>query len=76
MTPLQRLLAAAPGGGRESGGQWLILCPVHRDKRASLAVREQRDGTLLVRCYAGCETEDVLDVLGLSWRDLFPDWAA
>ncbi|GIW96061.1 MAG: hypothetical protein KatS3mg110_4102 [Pirellulaceae bacterium] len=28
---------------------------------------------MLLRCFAGCRTHDVLQVLGLSWRDLWPD---
>lgn len=76
MTPLQTLLAAAPGGGREVGGQWFLRCPVHADKRPSLAVRELPDGKLLLRCYAGCATEDVLDALDLSWPDLYPERVA
>jgi len=73
MTPLSTFLAAvAPGGGRKVSGQYLCRCPVHADRRASLAVRELADGKLLVHCHAGCTTADVLDALGLRWRDLRP----
>jgi hypothetical protein len=76
MDPLATFLAAVPGGGRKVGGQWWCRCPVHPDKRPSLALRETPDGTLLVRCYAGCATSDVLDALGLRYRDLYPDGPA
>lgn len=72
MTPLARFLAAVPGGGRKAGSQWFARCPVHPDKRASLALREADAGKLLVRCYAGCATSDVLDALGLRFADLYP----
>ncbi len=76
MTPIDTFLAAAPSGGRKAGGQWFFLCPAHPDKRPSLAVRETADGMLLVRCYAGCETADVLDALELDFADLYPESAA
>jgi putative DNA primase/helicase len=72
MDPLDTFLAAVPDGGRKVGGQHLMRCPVHPDKRPSLAVRELADGKLLVHCHAGCTTADVLDALGLRWRDLRP----
>jgi hypothetical protein len=72
MTPLATFLAAVPDGGQQVAGQWLVRCPVHDDKRPSLAVRELADGKLLVHCHAGCTTADVLDALGLRWRDLRP----
>jgi hypothetical protein len=72
MTPLDTFLAAIPDGGRKVAGQYLVRCPVHSDRRASLAVRELTDGKLLVFCHAGCTTTDVLDALGLRWRDLRP----
>jgi hypothetical protein len=28
---------------------------------------------LLVKCWAGCATDDVLKALGLDWRDLWED---
>jgi hypothetical protein len=71
MTPLDTLSAALPGG-RRVGGSWLFRCPVHEDRRPSLGVRELADGKLLVRCYAGCATADVLQALGLRFGDLFP----
>ncbi len=78
MTPLDTFLAAVPDGGRKVGGQWRFRCPVHLDKRPSLFVREAPDGRLLVRCWAGCRTADVLDAIGLDYADLFPErpsWA-
>jgi hypothetical protein len=34
---------------------------------------EGHDGSLLLKCFAGCRTEDVLAALGLAWGDLFVD---
>jgi hypothetical protein len=53
-------------------GRWLARCPAHDDHRPSLSVKETEDGRLLLYCWAGCETRDILEVLGLEFRDLFP----
>jgi len=73
--PLDTFLAAVPDGGRKVGGQYLVSCPAHDDRRPSLGVRELDDGRLLVRCYAGCATEDILNALDLEFADLYPERA-
>lgn len=73
-TPLDLVLGAAGGGARRSGsGRYLVRCPAHADRRPSLAVRELDDGTVLLRCHAGCPTQEVMDALGLAFHDLFTD---
>jgi hypothetical protein len=42
---------------------------VHRDVRPSLAV-DQRGSNILIKCFAGCRTRDLLETLGLTWADL------
>lgn len=69
--PLEVLKAAMPAG-KLVGGQWRFRCPSHQDRNPSLVVRELPDGRLLLRCHAGCRSEDVLDALGLEWADLYP----
>lgn len=51
--------------------RWQAKCPAHPDKSPSLAINEGRDGRVLVRCWAGCETGDILAALNLTMRDLF-----
>jgi len=59
---------------RKTGpGRWLARCPSHDDRTPSLAVREADDGTVLVKCSAGCGAADVVGAVGLELRDLFPD---
>jgi len=49
-------------------------CPAHDDGTASLSLGERRDGHgAVICCHAGCTAEDVLDVLGLAWSDLYDD---
>ncbi|MDA1371707.1 MAG: hypothetical protein O2971_13230 [Proteobacteria bacterium] len=53
--------------------KWIARCPSHDDHSPSLSVRELADGHVLVKCHAGCETQEVLESVGLSMRNLFPD---
>lgn len=56
---------------RPSGHGWIARCPAHADRRPSLSIREGRDGRVLMRCHAGCETQAIVDTLGLRVHDLF-----
>lgn len=53
-------------------GKWKACCPAHDDKDPSLSIREAGDGKVLLHCWAGCDTADVLAAIGLTVRDLFP----
>jgi hypothetical protein len=57
---------------RPSGKEWLAKCPAHNDREPSLSINEGSDGRALLKCFAGCDTKDVLAALGMTWRDLFP----
>jgi AAA domain len=58
-------------GSKRQGSDW--QCPNHDDRNPSLTVKDRGDGVVLMRCGAGCSTKDVLDQLGLSFADLYPD---
>jgi len=63
--------------GRRSGrkgDKW--SCPAHNDPNPSLSVHEAADGKVLLKCFAGCTAEAVVDALGLKMADLFTDAAA
>ena len=51
-------------------GKWMACCPGHQDKSPSLAITEAAD-RVLVYCFAGCETSDVMAAIGLNVADLF-----
>ena len=57
-------------GVRPAGHGYVAVCPAHDDSEASLGVTDGDSG-LLLTCYAGCETKDVVDALGLEWNDLY-----
>lgn len=59
---------------RQSGrGRWTALCPAHGDRLPSLSIRELDDGRVLLRCFAGCSVESVLQAVGLGFESLFPE---
>jgi hypothetical protein len=72
-SPLERVLASLPDAKR-SGHRYCAKCPVHQGThKDSLSISEVEDGKVLLRCFGGCETADVLHALGLEWKDLFPE---
>jgi hypothetical protein len=54
-------------------GRWLAICPAHEDRSPSLSIRELDDGRVLLHDFGGCDTEAVLDALGLEMQALFPE---
>lgn len=62
-------------GVREVRGGWRADCPVGHKSRQTVTVSESQNGAVLLHCFAcGCGDE-VLQSLGLSWSDLFPQSA-
>lgn len=60
-------------GVRERGpGHWMCRCPAHEDRTASLSVTEAGD-TVLIKCFAACDTETILSLVGLTFSDIYPD---
>lgn len=52
-------------------GEWRARCPHHCGKSAtSLSIREASDGGILLHCFSGCNSSDVLAAIGLRWRDV------
>jgi hypothetical protein len=71
MTPIENLISRLDKvKGRN--GSWTARCPAHADKGPSLALRENEDGRILLHCFAGCETANVLAAIGMDMTDLFP----
>lgn len=51
---------------------WIACCPVHGDRNPSMTIHENRDGRILVRCFAGCSFEEIANAVGLGWDPWFP----
>lgn len=61
-------------GVRQTGpDKWTARCPAHDDKSPSLSIRELDDGRILIHCFAGCEALDIVQAVGLTLADLFPE---
>lgn len=56
---------------KTSRSTWLACCSSHEDRSPSLSLRQADDGRILVHCFAGCSTDDVLGAVGLTMDDLF-----
>lgn len=52
------------------GGSFMARCPAHTDGTASLSISPGRDQPVVINCHAGCDRADILDALGLTWKDL------
>jgi hypothetical protein len=72
--PLEHLLSCLDGVEETSAGSYRALCPAHDDHDPSLsvsAVVENGSQKVLIKCWAGCEQDQILKKAGLEWKDLF-----
>ena len=56
-------------GVQSRQGYYVARCPGHEDREASLSITDTED-RILLNCHAGCKGDDVLDAMGLTWRDV------
>ena len=64
---LARLKKVRKNGERS----WMACCPAHEDRSPSLKVTDS-DGTLMIRCFAGCDVGAIVQALGIELHELFP----
>lgn len=69
--PYDKVVTRLSGAKRSPNGH-VAKCPSHDDRKASLSISAGHDGRVLLHCFAGCSTEQILSRLGLSISDLFP----
>ena len=58
---------------RQRGDKWEARCPAHDDKNPSLGAWLGDNGAVIICCQAGCSKEEILNGLGLTWADMFPE---
>src|SRR5919199_599281 len=64
-------------GVRPNGDGYVARCPCSEhgkgrgDRNPSLSVKEGKDGRALIKCFAGCESENVVSALGIKMSELF-----
>jgi hypothetical protein len=69
--PIEQILGLLQGVRRGSQG-YTALCPAHSDTESSLSIAESEDGRVLLKCFTGCDVEEIVDAIGLKLSDLFP----
>jgi hypothetical protein len=74
MTALNTLLSRLERVQPIGNNRYKALCPAHDDRSPSLAIEDKSD-MLLLHCFSGCETTDVLGAIGLTFADIMPDKA-
>lgn len=70
--PMDELLPRLEGV-RRIGNGWIARCPAHDDRTASLSLAEGDDARVLLHCFGGCHTGAVVQAVGLTLSDLFPE---
>ena len=77
MQHLEDFLSRLDGVTR-SGSGWKACCPCEKhgnkgiDNKPSLSVSLGDDNKILLFCFAGCSSEDIVADMGLDFRDLWP----
>ncbi len=73
MSDIQKRFIGMLDGVTESEGRTMALCPAHDDNNPSLAVNVREDGSIWPHCYAGCDTDKILNAMGFKKKDLYPE---
>lgn len=55
---------------KKSGSGFMVKCPAHEDRQASLSIAAGTTHPVVLHCQAGCTPEDVCRAIGLDWSDL------
>jgi putative DNA primase/helicase len=71
---LEQVLAHLKGV-RTSIRGWRACCPAHADRKPSLSIGLGDQGQVLLKCFAGCSLDRIVEAMGLIMTDLFPDAA-
>ena len=53
-----------------NGASASCICPSHSDNKASLTITK-KDGKTIMKCFAKCPTENILEAVNLKMSDLF-----
>ena len=60
-------------GVRTSMHGWRACCPAHADRKPSLSIGLGEHGQVLLKCFAGCSLDSIVEAIGLTMTDLFPE---
>lgn len=70
MRPIDKVLSRLDQVKRGSKS-WTAQCPTHEDHENSLSLREGDHGIVLIKCFAGCDVNAIVETLGLTMPDPF-----
>ncbi|GGA75566.1 hypothetical protein GCM10011521_12160 [Arenimonas soli] len=60
-------------GVQRSGGGWRARCPACEGRSRKLSISEADEGRVLLHCFGGCDAAAVIQAVGLTLADLFPE---
>ena len=72
MSKLDNLLSRLEKVKRTGKDSYIACCSAHNDKSPSLAIREVEPDKILLKCFAGCSVEEIVNAIGLNLGDLMP----
>lgn len=72
---IDKLLNALTKVKRTGRDSWMACCPAHDDKSPSMTITQTAEGIVLLHCFAGCPTDEVLGAIGMTFDDLYPEKA-
>jgi putative DNA primase/helicase len=67
----EEIISRLKGVHRSPQG-WMGQCPAHEDRSPSLSICE-REGKILLHCFAGCAIESICAAIAIKVSDLFPN---
>lgn len=75
--PIYRVLEQLQRVRQLRDGHYMAICPHHDDHDPSLSIGEADDGTgtVLLHCFAGCTSTEIVKDIGLEMADLFTAWS-
>lgn len=58
---------------KQLGSGFSSRCPAHDDNNPSLSIGQGTDGTILLKCHAGCEFNEIVSAINIPMTELFPE---
>lgn len=69
-SPQLQNIVARLGNAKKQGNGYVVRCPAHDDSSPSLSLSDGRSG-VVVWCWAGCDTRQVVEASGIPWSEFF-----
>jgi len=70
---VEDFLGRLKGVTEDGKGGWMACCPAHDDHNPSMHVNVGDDGRILVKCFAGCSSDDIVAAMGIEKKDLMAE---